>query len=111
LQGLPACPINLETLRTRLPEIKCWGLPHLCKNINLNNDGATGNYNNNITNPNLTNTASATTVPLNHKFHRRHKKMPAFRGRRGWCGCFQVSRLCISCYCVNEELKKSYKRR
>lgn len=23
--------------------------------------------------------------------HQQQKKMPAFRGRRGWCGCFQVS--------------------
>lgn len=25
-----------------------------------------------------------------HKFYKQHKKMPAFRGRRGWCGCLQV---------------------
>uniref|UniRef100_A0A182FQP9 Uncharacterized protein n=1 Tax=Anopheles albimanus TaxID=7167 RepID=A0A182FQP9_ANOAL len=24
-----------------------------------------------------------------HKFYKAHKKMPAFRGRRGWCGCLQ----------------------
>lgn len=23
--------------------------------------------------------------------HQQQKKMPAFRGRRGWCGCFQAS--------------------
>ena len=24
--------------------------------------------------------------------HQQQKKMPAFRGRRGWCGCFKVSK-------------------
>ena len=28
--------------------------------------------------------------------HQQQKKMPAFKGRRGWCGCFQVS----FCFCV-----------
>ena len=31
-----------------------------------------------------------TTQPTNlQKFYKKHKKMPAFRGRRGWCGCLQ----------------------
>ncbi len=98
LQGLPSCPINIESIRSSLPEIKCWGsLPHLFKEAtNTNSEGISGNYNANITNNN--NTLAAPITPTTnlpnphkfHKFHKAHKKMP-FRGRRGWCGCLQVS--------------------
>lgn len=52
----------------------------------------TGNYTNNVLD-NISNPTSYEhkSTPL-HKFYRKQQKskMPAFRGRRGWCGCFQV---------------------
>lgn len=96
MQGLPACPINFTTIRSNLPEVKCWGsLPHLFKEAtNNNSEGVTGNYNANITNNNVI-TTPITSLPNPHKFHKfhkTHKKMP-FRGRRGLglCGCLKVS--------------------
>ncbi|XP_049531619.1 disheveled-associated activator of morphogenesis 1 isoform X2 [Anopheles darlingi] len=142
-QGIPTCPINLTTLRTRLPDLGSWSLPHICKEAvtssggnngnGTTTDGATaGNYSSNITvtadafyqpqtQTQLAADGTAVTVqpqaqqphPHNqqyphqqhnnnnnqhqlnyhqtnlHKFYKAHKKMPAFRGRRGWCGCLQ----------------------
>ncbi|EAT33804.1 AAEL013919-PA [Aedes aegypti] len=158
--GIPTCPINLSTLRTRLPDIGNWNLPHICKeavtsqNNNSSNGVATivgsdgtatigSNYSNNLTtaaadafyqpqslgalstltasttvtscggtSPGTATGATTTQQPLPqhyfnqvalqqqqqqqhqtnlHKFYKAHKKMPGFRGRRGWCGCLQVS--------------------
>lgn len=48
-------------------------------------DATASNNNNN-------NTDSLRETPLQKFYrHQQQKKMPAFRGRRGWCGCFQVS--------------------
>ncbi|XP_058452117.1 disheveled-associated activator of morphogenesis 1 isoform X2 [Malaya genurostris] len=155
--GIPTCPISLDSLRTRLPDIASWRLPHVCKeavtnnnnnNVNSSNNnnnsngplggsgleaGTTGNYSSNLTTAAsdafyqpqslgaLSTVTASTTVtscgsaaggtattqqPLPqqhfqqlaqqqqhqtslHKFYKAHKKMPAFRGRRGWCGCLQ----------------------
>ncbi|XP_055541574.1 disheveled-associated activator of morphogenesis 1 isoform X1 [Wyeomyia smithii] len=155
--GIPTCPITLDTIRTRLPDIGSWRLPHVCKeavttnnnNSSSNNNnnpstcgngglegGTTGNYSTNLTTAAsdafyqpqslgaLSTVTASTTVtscgsatgtattqqPLPqqhfhqlvahqqqqqhhqtslHKFYKAHKKMPAFRGRRGWCGCLQ----------------------
>ncbi|XP_055611240.1 disheveled-associated activator of morphogenesis 1-like isoform X2 [Uranotaenia lowii] len=172
--GIPTCPINLSTLRNRLPELGNWSLPHICKeavNGNNNNNNNTdnnssnpnaagsdhhhiqhhitsnGNYGNNLTTAAadsfyqpqslgaLSSVTASTTLtsgcggsatsnggtptpttttqqPLPqhhfnlavhqqqqqqqhnhqtslHKFYKAHKKMPGFRGRRGWCGCLQ----------------------
>ncbi|XP_021708225.1 disheveled-associated activator of morphogenesis 1 isoform X1 [Aedes aegypti] len=156
--GIPTCPINLSTLRTRLPDIGNWNLPHICKeavtsqNNNSSNGVATivgsdgtatigSNYSNNLTtaaadafyqpqslgalstltasttvtscggtSPGTATGATTTQQPLPqhyfnqvalqqqqqqqhqtnlHKFYKAHKKMPGFRGRRGWCGCLQ----------------------
>uniref|UniRef100_A0A182VQM1 Uncharacterized protein n=1 Tax=Anopheles minimus TaxID=112268 RepID=A0A182VQM1_9DIPT len=115
-KGIPTCPINLATLRTRLPDLGSWSLPHICKEAVTNSggtttpEGASGNYSSNITatadafyQPTVP--GSLHTVPANgtavtvqptaqqhyhqtnlHKHYKAHKKMPAFRGRRGWCG-------------------------
>ncbi|XP_035891223.1 disheveled-associated activator of morphogenesis 1 isoform X1 [Anopheles stephensi] len=117
--GIPTCPINLATLRTRLPDLGSWSLPHICKEAVTSSGGTTtpegtsGNYSSNITatadafyQPTVP--GSLHTVPANgtavtvqptaqqhyhqtnlHKHYKAHKKMPAFRGRRGWCGCLQ----------------------
>ena len=122
-QGIPTCPINLATLRTRLPDLGSWSLPHICKEAVTNSGGTTtpegtsGNYSSNITatadafyQPTTVPGSLHTVVPANgtavtvqptaqqhyhqtnlHKHYKAHKKMPAFRGRRGWCGCLQVS--------------------
>ncbi|XP_062715617.1 disheveled-associated activator of morphogenesis 1 isoform X2 [Aedes albopictus] len=163
--GIPTCPINLSTLRTRLPDIGNWNLPHICKEAVTNNnnnssnnnngssvativvgsDGTTtigSNYSNNLTtaaadafyqpqslgalstltvsttvtscggggntSPGTTTTTTQQPLPQHyfnqvalqqqqqqqhqtnlHKFYKAHKKMPGFRGRRGWCGCLQ----------------------
>ncbi|XP_065082309.1 disheveled-associated activator of morphogenesis 1 isoform X2 [Ochlerotatus camptorhynchus] len=160
--GIPTCPINLTTLRTRLPDIGNWNLPHICKEAVTNNNNSSSNNNNNNCSANIgsdgtttigsnysnnlttaaadsfyqpqslgalsTVTASTTVTscgtlgdstspgtgttttqqPLPqhyfsqvafqqqqqhqtnlHKFYKAHKKMPGFRGRRGWCGCLQ----------------------
>uniref|UniRef100_A0A182NL61 Uncharacterized protein n=1 Tax=Anopheles dirus TaxID=7168 RepID=A0A182NL61_9DIPT len=126
-RGIPTCPINLATLRTRLPDLGSWSLPHICKEAVTNSssssggssttpEGASGNYSSNITatadafyQPTVpgalhtvpaNGTAAVTVQPTAqqhhhyhqtnlHKHYKAHKKMPAFRGRRGWCGCLQ----------------------
>lgn len=81
-QGLPSCP-SFGELRSRLPELGCWSLPHVNEKGDI--EEATGNNNNH---PNTNGNHTAT--PL-HKFYKQQRKMPGFRGRRGLCGCFQVS--------------------
>lgn len=42
-------------------------------------------------NTNNTKTEQIRETPLQKFYrHQQQKKMPAFRGKRGWCGCFQV---------------------
>lgn len=83
-QGLPSCP-NFVELRSRLPELSCWGLPHLNEKGDI--EDASGNNNNTS---HLNNNGNHTATPL-HKFYKQQRKMPGFRGRRGLCGCFQVN--------------------
>lgn len=83
-QGLPSCP-NFVELRSRLPELSCWGLPHLNEKGDL--EEVSGNNNNTS---HLNNNGNHPSTPL-HKFYKQQRKMPGFRGRRGLCGCFQVS--------------------
>ncbi|XP_055636774.1 disheveled-associated activator of morphogenesis 1 isoform X2 [Toxorhynchites rutilus septentrionalis] len=143
--GIPTCPIDLSSLRTRLPDVGSWSLPHICKEAVTSSGGSpeagtTGNYSSNLTTAaadsfyqpqslgalstvtasttvtscasagaaTTTTTTATTQQPLPqqhfllaahqqqqqhqtslHKFYKAHKKMPAFRGRRGWCGCLQ----------------------
>lgn len=98
LQGLPSCPVSLEALRSHLPYLGyCLNFSEDKNEPRTDDDNNTTNNNNNFVigdlygnqkdqfTPNLT--------PL-HRFYReqqQRKKMPGFRGRRGLCGCFQVS--------------------
>ncbi|XP_055914842.1 disheveled-associated activator of morphogenesis 1 isoform X2 [Eupeodes corollae] len=91
--------LDFSSLRTRLQDFNC--LNSLQRYVNTNdranktNDDSTGsrnNYASNILEYNYeqTNPNHQKETPL-HKFYRaqQQKKMPAFRGKRGWCGCFQ----------------------
>lgn len=95
-QGLPSCPVSLEALRSHLPYLGyCLNFSddkneqHTDEDNNTNNNNFVigdlyGNQKDQF-GPNLT--------PL-HRFYReqqQRKKMPGFRGRRGLCGCLQVS--------------------
>lgn len=109
LQNLPTCPISLIAIRAHLPEISCWeSWPHWFKEAAANggagggggDSGVIGNYNSNIVvstnNTSQQEPVVITTVPTasNHKFHKYHRanrKMTFRGGRRGWCGCLQVS--------------------
>lgn len=58
---------------------------------------------------------AARETPLQKFYrHQQQKKMPAFRGRRGWCGCFQVIednlKICkrLAEYAVNHHVKSSF---
>ncbi|XP_055684371.1 disheveled-associated activator of morphogenesis 1 isoform X1 [Lutzomyia longipalpis] len=62
--GLPSCPINLSGITSRLPDIACW-----------TTGGQGANTSGNLT--------------ALHRFYKANRKMPAFRGRRGLCGCLQ----------------------
>lgn len=96
LQGIPTCPVNLDTLRSRLPDLSCWGPPHFLRKEDF--EGAAGNNNNNNNNSNSTTSSNCSTLKSNssnnttplHRFYKQQRKMPGFRGRRGLCGCFQV---------------------
>lgn len=91
LQGLPTCPVSLVALRTRLPDLSCWGLPQFLQKEDT--EGATGNNNNNNSQHNNNNNSANSKYSLTplHRFYKQQRKMPGFRGRRGLCGCFQVS--------------------
>lgn len=104
---------DFSELKARLPELNC--LHSLQRYFNTDDDDAGGastqkskeegsNYTNNILGYNFgcksngftsytTDYPNLKETPL-QKFYRaqQQKKMPAFRGRRGWCGCFQVSK-------------------
>lgn len=76
LQGLPTCQLNLTQVRTRITEItsNCWGSdPPSSKEgeVPVN--------------------STPNTTKLQSFYKAQQKKMPGFRGRRGLCGCFQVS--------------------
>lgn len=91
-QGLPTCPLpSLDEVRTRFVDLNCWNLGQYFGEQQSPGEepqqqpagtdsiggGATGKV--------------TTIQPTNlQKFYKKHKKMPAFRGRRGWCGCLQV---------------------
>lgn len=112
---------NLSTFRSRLPDINCWNKLPLYRGNSApssahvgnekgcdSSDNAcdinetTSNNNTNYNNNNIIGYNFGTTgvgngsnytkeTPL-HRFYRaQQKKMPAFRGKRGWCGCFKVS--------------------
>lgn len=84
--------MSLEAIRSHLPDLGCWST-----SPEKEEGAADGANNNNFIvgdlgasqkdqfGPNLT--------PL-HQFYKQQQqrtKMPGFRGRRGLCGCFQVS--------------------
>ncbi|XP_037915647.1 disheveled-associated activator of morphogenesis 1 isoform X2 [Hermetia illucens] len=110
---------NLSTFRSRLPDINCWNKLPLYRGNSApssahvgnekgcdSSDNAcdtnetTTNNNTNYNNNNIIGYNFGTTgvgngsnytkeTPL-HRFYRaQQKKMPAFRGKRGWCGCFK----------------------
>lgn len=107
-QGLPSCPITVQTFRSHLPDISNWSFSTICKDKTDTDTGIAsgGNYSKNITstadglNP-LQSSCSPTGIVPVHKAKLKSgkttgvKKMPAFRGRRGWCGCLKVSYLAI----------------
>lgn len=92
LQGLPSCPVSLDVLRSHLPYLGyCLNFSDDKNETHTDDDNSTNNNNKLYGNqkdqfaPNLT--------PL-HRFYReqqQRRKMPGFRGRRGLCGCLQVS--------------------
>lgn len=121
LQGLPSCPISLETIRSHLPDISSWTLANIFKDTSEPSEATINSYNKNIQtvcsriensceltensihiNGTVHNiTAAPGVVPI-YKIPPKNlattaaktnsgKKMPAFRGRRGWCGCLKVS--------------------
>lgn len=99
LQGLPSCPVSLDVLRSHLPYLGyCLNFSDDKNEAHTDDDNTTNNNNNLYGNqkdqfaPNLT--------PL-HRFYReqqQRKKMPGFRGRRGLCGCLQVSYIRLYVY-------------
>lgn len=103
LQGIPSCPVSVDVLRSYLPDLGCWNLSADKEGGGIEDTPAAANNNNNHIiigdlgsggnqkdhfGPNLT--------PL-HRFYKQQqqRKMPGFRGRRGLCGCFQVSTVFI----------------
>lgn len=98
--------------------ISNWTLPNICKDSEGDSDITIGSYNKNIQQICSENSAVITdTLHINGTVHnitatpgvvpihkippkiaaaqtataKIHRKMPAFRGRRGWCGCLKVS--------------------
>lgn len=96
LQGLPSCPVSLEALRSHLPYLG------YCLNFSDDKSDQHSDDDNNTNNNNFVigelygnqkDQFAPNLTPL-HRFYReqqQRKKMPGFRGRRGLCGCFQVS--------------------
>lgn len=90
-QGLPTCPFsNFEDVRTRVGDLNCWNVSQYFGQdggVVAATEGGTADGAEKVT----------TTQPTNlQKFYKKHKKMPAFRGRRGWCGCLQVRKRAIA---------------
>lgn len=95
LQGLPSCPVSLEVLRSHLPYLGyCLNFSDDKGEPRTDDDNTfTNNNNNNNLYGNQKDQFAPNLTPL-HRFYReqqQRKKMPGFRGRRGLCGCFQVS--------------------
>lgn len=91
LQGIPSCPVDLTSIRSRLPDIGCWrNFPQTIFDYNEKNSGDLGGIQSNKTTSDTLTGGKSTETPL-QQFYKQHRKMPGFRGRRGLCGCFQVS--------------------
>lgn len=92
--------MNLDVLRSHLPDLGCWNLSADKKGSCETEDTPAAVYNNNHiiiggdlgSGRNQKEHFGTNLTPL-HRFYKeqQQKKMPGFRGRRGLCGCFQVS--------------------
>lgn len=98
LQGIPSCPVSLDVLRSHLPNLGCWILSPDKEGGGTEDTPAAANNNNHIiigdlgSGGNQKDHFGQNLTPL-HRFYKQQqqRKMPGFRGRRGLCGCFQVS--------------------
>lgn len=104
-QGLPSCPVSLEALRSHLPYLGyCLNFSDDKSEQHSDDDNNTNNNNNFVIGDlygNQKDQFAPNLTPL-HRFYReqqQRKKMPGFRGRRGLCGCFQVS--CMAAHTIS----------
>lgn len=90
-------------LRSHLPDLGCWNLSSDKEGGGTEDTPAAANNNNNhIIIGDLGNSGNQkdhfgpNLTPL-HRFYKQQqqRKMPGFRGRRGLCGCFQVSAIYV----------------
>lgn len=97
LQGIPSCPVNFEALRSHLPDLGCFAVePEKEGNITSDPSSIGCNNNNNFIVSDVDGASQKDQFNLTplHRFYKQQqqqKKMPGFRGRRGLCGCLQVS--------------------